>query len=364
MTSLMKEPNSNIDLAFEPLERPHIDMRKARNWCFTAYESDEVQALINWDKKKYLIVGEETCPTTGRKHYQGYMELKTPYGMKSIKNYITRECYHTSNTHFEPRRGSQLEAILYCKKDGAYTEYGEKHEEKVQFSADMTDAEIATTWPHRCKALMDAKRVIEAEKSFSSFWGTLGTPRREPLKYCLYICGKSGAGKTRAAWTLAKNEYGDDYTKVSQFQFEHGFLNAVNPLAECLICNEFRDGNVRVADFLELTDPYYPMIANIKGGKVHIMPKWVVICSIKRLGELYSNVCEDRQQFIRRFKVLDADFFQQVTDQSLSSLFGLCATRVVSGISSDSVDDSLLDSPTQGTGAVISDSVCSEGAEN
>jgi len=60
----------------------------------------------------YLIAGRETCPDTGNNHWQCYTELKT----KQRLSFWKKEPYY-KDIHFEPRKGTALEASDYCKKE-------------------------------------------------------------------------------------------------------------------------------------------------------------------------------------------------------------------------------------------------------
>lgn len=73
----------------------------------------------------YLVMGLETCPTTNRRHYQGYAELKKQLRISSIK-----EIFEDNALHIEKRRGSAQEASDYCKKEasleaGTLIEFGQ-----------------------------------------------------------------------------------------------------------------------------------------------------------------------------------------------------------------------------------------------
>lgn len=78
-----------------------------RNWCFTCFERP------NPDKSKlsYMVYQKEECPTTGREHYQGYVEFTDKHSIRTIKKIFNNE-----KIHLEVRRGTQEQAINYCKK--------------------------------------------------------------------------------------------------------------------------------------------------------------------------------------------------------------------------------------------------------
>jgi len=94
--------------------------QKSRNVCFTLNnpELEEISDLLLNDRSTYIIFGFETGEQ-GTEHIQGYIEWKDVMRMNEMKNVIKR-------AHFEVRRGSQDQAIEYCKKDGDWYEFGEK----------------------------------------------------------------------------------------------------------------------------------------------------------------------------------------------------------------------------------------------
>ena len=60
-----------------------------RNWCFTINVSDDKK----WerikhlpDKVKYIIYQKEKAPTTGKIHYQGYIQFSNSVRMEGVKN--------------------------------------------------------------------------------------------------------------------------------------------------------------------------------------------------------------------------------------------------------------------------------------
>ncbi len=98
--------------------------KPARSYCVTIQAQTELQ----WPRLtelfeenatvRYMIFGAETAPTTGSKHLQGYVEMHGATRLTGMKEIFGRD------PHFEARRGTRLEARDYCKKDGAYKEWG------------------------------------------------------------------------------------------------------------------------------------------------------------------------------------------------------------------------------------------------
>lgn len=117
--------------------------RKLRNICFTAFDEKEKSILASVmdnasedasevagntsrhflvQKATYIIYGIEICPETKKEHYQGYMEFDGQIRFGQLKKIFPK-------MHIEQRKGTQKQAIEYCKKDGKVYEYGEKKEQ-------------------------------------------------------------------------------------------------------------------------------------------------------------------------------------------------------------------------------------------
>lgn len=106
----------------EVVDCPPSGFANGAIWHFWAPEQ------LDWDESivRYVICGLESCPDTGRYHWQGYIELRAPVGMQRVKEELSCDW-----CHLEERRGSQSEAIEYCRK----SDTGETHEDgnKVLF---------------------------------------------------------------------------------------------------------------------------------------------------------------------------------------------------------------------------------------
>lgn len=98
-----------------------MDTDKSRRWCVTMWDAEKVQAI-----KKHLIefglFGEEYAPTTGKLHYQGYIEFYKSYTMGSVKRVL---CDKTA--HVEPAVAHRNLCVTYCKKAGNIVWNVDKH---------------------------------------------------------------------------------------------------------------------------------------------------------------------------------------------------------------------------------------------
>lgn len=113
-----------------------------RHWTFTIFTKDcpsqdapEVQGDGFWDpflvgfnehSVRYVVAGLETCPDTGRVHWQGYISTHNPVGLATIKGILDCEW-----AHMEQAKGSPLENRAYCTKED--TAVGDQDGDKVTF---------------------------------------------------------------------------------------------------------------------------------------------------------------------------------------------------------------------------------------
>lgn len=92
---------------------------RVRAWCFTSYKMDEsyqdVLTKIGETLAEYIIWGEETCPTTGKAHHQGYVYFKNGKSMKSVK-----KIFKDPTLHLEAAKGTAVQNIKYCSKGGVF----------------------------------------------------------------------------------------------------------------------------------------------------------------------------------------------------------------------------------------------------
>lgn len=127
----------------------------SRNYMFTSFRSEKPSP--DFDKITYMIYGEEKAPTTGNPHYQGYVEFTSTQRIAGAK-----KIFNDDTMHFDKRRGTQEQAIEYCKKDGVFTEHG---------------------YPTRQGRRTDLKKIIEENKTIEEIMD------KEPQIYCQYRKG-------------------------------------------------------------------------------------------------------------------------------------------------------------------------------
>lgn len=107
---------------------PQLPLHRKRAFCYTDHNINRIENPTDEDFKydgdqmKYMIEGLEICPTTGKKHYQGYIYFHNAKTLgQVIKTY--------PGIHWEIAKGTPIQNRAYCSKDNNYIEFGELPEQ-------------------------------------------------------------------------------------------------------------------------------------------------------------------------------------------------------------------------------------------
>ncbi len=261
-----------------------------RVWCFTLnnYSDEDITSLKNNDKIQYLIFGKEIAPKTKTPHLQGYMELFKKVSLKSLKKVL-----NIPKIHLEKRKGTQLQAIVYCKKDKDFYEQGDRmkpgnrkdiHEIYDMVKSGNTDMEIQEThlesYVKYYKAVdrlrtnvIQEKNKIELSKEFSKVilkeWqlNALNILNNQDSRKILWITDEVGnSGKTFLAKYLVSN-YDAFYV-----------MNGKN--ADISYSYKYQD--IVIFDYSRSQEDYinYSIIEQFKNGLI-FSPKYESITKIK-----------------------------------------------------------------------------------
>lgn len=251
-----------------------------RNVCFTAWSN------VEYDKEhmKYLVVGEEVCPSTGKQHFQGYVEFVQQRDFSLIKKLLGE------SAHIEARKGSPSQASAYCMKDNKYKEYGTLSKQGKRSDLDNVVEDIQSGLTLKETALANPNQFIKYHKGIEKFRYLHIEPRNWETEV-IVLFGSTGCGKSRLArelcedywvWTPARGKWFDNYDG-----HQH------------VIMEEFR-GQLTLGFMLVLLDRYECPV-ECKGGTVEFCPKKIVITSPKHPRLWYEDCKTDKiNQLLRR----------------------------------------------------------------
>lgn len=261
---------------------------RARNYIFRISFNEgglEEAAQIfpeedGWDKFVSFAVWQlEIGGNTHQLHIQGYLECHDKTSMKQLHTLPGLE-----RAHFEPRRGTQKQAIAYCEKEDTRVEgpwrwgvpkaQGARMDllsvkrdidRKRPISEIARDPELFESWTRYHRSFKEYQRII--------------TPKRNFKTITILIVGPSGVGKSRFAHYLA-NVLSDS----------RGFYKVPKPKnsgcywddyagEDVTFIDEF-DGNYMTPTFFnELADRYEHVVPAHGSAGHQFVSKYLIVCS-------------------------------------------------------------------------------------
>ncbi len=258
---------------------------RQKNWCFTDYEKCDLVAMYKEHEStlNYICWGNEVCPTTGRKHRQGWLQLTKHTVFNTVKKLFG------GKTSLFPCKGTEEQNDKYCRKDNDFQSYGEfttqgertdlRHIGTMILKDGTTLPEIAELYPgdyiryHRGFGKMREIRV----KMDTSTYRSLNVQ---------VLSGETGSGKTRRA--VESGGYlihGDDMDWWDGYEQE-----------ETLIIDEYSN-QLKITKLLGILDGYQLRLA-IKGGFTYA--NWTNVIITTNLDTLHEQARPCHQAALAR----------------------------------------------------------------
>lgn len=255
-----------------------------RNFVFTINNWTEKELedlkLFNY---KYIVVGKETGKKNGTPHLQGYCELNTQMRLNAIHRISPRMA------GIDTRRGTQSQAIDYCKKDMEFIEFGTPRQQGKRDDLDNVRELALDCGLREVTCFANAQQIAVAQKFL-----TYNEEGRNWEMNIIWITGPSGCGKSRMAHELAPNAYCKDGSKWWDGYDGH----------EDIIIDDFRDSWWDITYMLKLLDRY-PFRVEYKGGYRQMRAKRIIVTSIKHPSDCYLNTGECKKQLTRRITKIE-----------------------------------------------------------
>lgn len=219
-----------------------------RSWCFT---DNECLADV-WASApcKYIVYGVETAPTTGQRHFQGFIMFQHAKSFAAVK-LVHPRC------HWEVARNVRA-SIEYSKKDGVVTERGtppaqgkrtdfEDVYELIKDGGSYEDI-LEVNPGIAIKNVQGVKAAIASQVQHRS---------QDVAPQVHWFWGPTGSGKSREAFLQAGE---DAYVWCSTGKFWEGYMGQKN-----VIMDDFRPDQINFALLLKILDRYR-MTVEVKGG--------------------------------------------------------------------------------------------------
>jgi len=246
------------------------------------------------DQMMYMGYGNETCPTTGKKHRQGVVIWKSPCTIAAkAKKW---GCY------FGSMKGTVKQAVAYCKKEGDYHEWG-----RIPAPGTRTDLSVIARQIKEGKKVDDIMRddpnvYHMYKRTFKDIEDyEMRQKFRTEMTEGIWIYGPTGSGKSHYALR--------DYTPSTHFLFrdDNGWWDGYQG-QDTVVINDFR-GGIKYSEMLQIVDKW-PYFVKRRGREpMPFLSKKVIVTSSVRPEECYSNVYgnDSIDQLLRRFKVYTMD---------------------------------------------------------
>lgn len=174
----------------------------------------------------YLVAGEEIAPSTGTKHYQGYLETHTKKSLGPLAKEL--ELLWGSHPHLLISKGTAEQNKAYClKENGPSTESGKPMQQGARTDLGEVIASIASgktfksLWQEHPQEMIKYHNGIKAlyqatspnlNKVINQKWTIQDFPLNPTVEIqealnskSIILWGKSGTGKTSYASALLPN---------------------------------------------------------------------------------------------------------------------------------------------------------------
>lgn len=239
-------------------------MSRARNWTFTLYNYDDnsLDALKSESRLTYLIAGKEVCPTTSRKHLQGYCQFNNKIAFSAMSVLIP-------GAHLEPAIASDASNYNYCSKEGdLFCEVGTRKKQGKRNDIHSACAMIDEGASMREVATLNPVVYVKYNRGLEKYKALMIEPRNKPPEVTV-LYGPTGSGKSRLARQLLPSAYvwGPEQGK---------WFDGYEGQEECIF-EEFR-GQLSFGMLLRLLDRYDCRVET-KGSTIQFVATKIVITS-------------------------------------------------------------------------------------
>jgi len=286
----------------------------SRNWCFTTnnyVRSWDVFSKIDGERRlqrliatddpvcSYIVFGLESAPTTGTLHLQGFISFSSEKSRRQVVAALAKIDPAPSSVRQKSIKSTFTQAIVYCKKDGVFFEYGVApldKEQKGQKSAQNFRAVITAAENNNLEVVRDDNPGI-----YLRHYSTLQTIAAHNLNPATHLAqsqvyflhGKSGSGKSHLARALDYSVYDKSLNR-----WWDGFNQSRDIVT---VIEELDPENIQpIGFFLKRWTDRYSFTCELKCGTKSYRPAWIFITSQYSLPVLCGKNVELLAALTRR----------------------------------------------------------------
>jgi len=267
-------------------------MARSRGYCLTLnnYSEEEYESLIA-TQCQYLVVGKEVG-AEGTPHLQGYIYFTHQKTLSSLKKINSR-------AHWEIAKGDSLQNFTYCTKDGDFLEIGTRPMTKKEQGKAGGDTQVTKWLSIKSNARNGTLDEIDPKIYVLHYRQLLSIAKdNAPMPNDLddttgfWFWGSSGTGKSYTART----EHPGAYLKMCNKWWD-GYKGE-----DDVIIEDFDKAHSVLGYHLKIWADRYAFPAEIKGGKINIRPKKIIVTSNYHPETIWQDQ-ETLDPIFRRFQI-------------------------------------------------------------
>lgn len=259
-----------------------------RSVCFTVnnYSEDERKQIIEGEIWEYVVVAREVGET-GTPHLQGYGELRK----RTSRNTVHR--WFGGRAHCEERRGTQAQAVEYCKKDGDFEERGEARNQGLRGDLDRVRGDVLDVGMRGITRYANLQQIRVAAEFLK-----YNEPPRDWVPEVIWLWGPSGVGKSK--W--AREMLGEDvFVKSEGGKWWDGYDGHEDVILDDVRRDWFSEVGGCFAKMLTMFDRY-ECKAQCRNGDRQFLAKRIVVTCPWPPRRLFDGVGEEFEQLARRIE--------------------------------------------------------------
>ncbi len=245
-------------------------MARYRNCVFT--HNNPTEALVFNEEIMLYLIYQEEISESGTYHFQGYCEFVNQMSLNPAKNWLGGP-----EVHLEPRRGSQQQAIEYCKKEASRVdgphEFGQPRSQGKRMDLEAFKDEVMSGKKRKRELLDDHCGVIARYPKFYDTLCMMNMPTREKELEVTLLYGDTGTGKTRFVF----DNYGKEDLYITPLNNGTMWWDGYDQ-HKVVLMDDFSGAacHMTLVTLLRLLDRY-PVQAPVKGAFTWWLPEKIFI---------------------------------------------------------------------------------------
>lgn len=278
-----------------------------RDWCFTLnnWTESEYNEIVNY-KYKYLIIGKEVGQQ-GTPHLQGYIEFNSGKQLKVLKKHLCERI------HWEPRKGTKVQALEYCKKDKNFTEFGTPSSQGKRTDLLALRDEINNGRTVQDIRWNDPLTYHQYGRTLEALENDVNKKKwRKKMTKGIWYWGPTGSGKSYRAF--------QNYTPETHYNVpnDHGWWDNYCG-QETVILNDFR-GEIPYNKLLDLCDEWPCEINRRNRPPLPFTSSIIIVTSSLHPSMVYNRrAAEDSlEQLFRRFTIIKCEKYIRENNENIS----------------------------------------------